>query len=171
MKKRGQVWVETALYTLIALVLIGLVLSFVIPKIEEVQDRTIIGQSMNLINDLNGIILETSNIAGNKRIIDIKIKKGILKIDGVNDAIIFEMKSDYQYSEYDENVEMGDIVSRTEKQGSLNVVTLKSDLSLYNITYDGRDELKDISQSSSSYRLSIENKGGIDKTVIDIVVS
>ena len=32
MKKEGQVWVETVVYTLIAFVLIGLVLSFAKPK-------------------------------------------------------------------------------------------------------------------------------------------
>ena len=38
----GQVWVETVTYTLIAIVMIGLVLSFAKPKIEELQDKTII---------------------------------------------------------------------------------------------------------------------------------
>jgi uncharacterized protein (UPF0333 family) len=35
--KRGQIWVETVVYTLIALVMIGLVLAFAKPKIEELQ--------------------------------------------------------------------------------------------------------------------------------------
>ena len=38
-KKRGQVWVETVIYTLIALALIGTVLAFVKPKVEEMQDK------------------------------------------------------------------------------------------------------------------------------------
>ena len=36
-KKRGQIWVETVIYTLIALILIGLVLTFITPKIKEIQ--------------------------------------------------------------------------------------------------------------------------------------
>ena len=46
MNKRGQVWVETVIYTLIALVMIGLVLSFVQPKIMELQDKATLQQSI-----------------------------------------------------------------------------------------------------------------------------
>ena len=45
--KHGQVWVETVIYTLIAFALIGTVLTFVKPKIEEMQDSAIISQRNN----------------------------------------------------------------------------------------------------------------------------
>jgi len=41
-KKKGQVWIETVTYTLIAFVLIGLILAFVKPKIDELQDKALI---------------------------------------------------------------------------------------------------------------------------------
>ena len=57
---RGQVWVETVTYTLIALVLIGLVLSFTKPKIEELQDRTLIEQSIQVLKELDVAIKESA---------------------------------------------------------------------------------------------------------------
>ena len=50
--KRGQIWVETMVYTLIAFALIGLVLAFVKPKIQETQDKAIIEQSVNILKDI-----------------------------------------------------------------------------------------------------------------------
>ena len=36
---KGQVWVETVLYTLIGLALIGVVLAIITPKINETRDK------------------------------------------------------------------------------------------------------------------------------------
>jgi len=75
--KRGQVWVETVIYTLIVLVLISSVLFFVKPKIEEMQDKVIIEQSIGMMEDINMIVL--SLVQGgmeNKRKIEFEIKQG-----------------------------------------------------------------------------------------------
>tara|TARA_Y100000031_G_scaffold109380_1_gene120375 strand:+ start:2229 stop:2408 length:180 start_codon:yes stop_codon:yes gene_type:complete len=58
----------------------------------------------------------------------------------------------------------------TEETGSLNKITLTSNYSEYDLTYDGKNESKIITQASTSYKFSIENKGGT-KTIINIVVS
>ena len=77
-KKRGQVWVETVLYTLIGLVLIGLVLAFASPRISEAKDRLVVEQSINSLNAFD----EKVNIdPGNVRRIDFTIKRGALYID------------------------------------------------------------------------------------------
>ena len=39
--RRGQVWVETVIYTLIGIALIGLVLAILTPKIKEFRDGTV----------------------------------------------------------------------------------------------------------------------------------
>ncbi len=166
MKKRGQIWVETIIYTLIAFVMIGLVLYFASPKIAEVQDKTIIEQSVGIMEDINNVI-SNIGIPGNKRLIELNIKKGDLKIDGVNDKIIFEIESRYAYSQPGEEVPYGSVIVHTEKKGDLNVVTLTSDYSeAYNLTYLNKDELKTITKSGASYNLFITNKGG-SKVVID----
>jgi len=101
----------------------------------------------------------------------LSIKKGTLKIDSGNDSLLFEIKSDYQYSEYGQNIKVGEVNVKTEEAGSTNLITLTSNQSSYDITYNGEEILKEITQSSSPYRLSIENKGKTDKTKIDFVVS
>ena len=170
-KKRGQIWIETVIYTLIALILIGLVLAFITPKIGEIQDRVIIEQTIELMNNLESIISSTGVVAGNKRIVDIGIKKGILKIDGENDRIIFEIKSEYEYSQQGEDIAIGNIIARTEKSGSLNIITLTSNYNQYDLTYNGKDELKEISHSPTPYKFSIENKGVNEKILIDITIN
>src|SRR3989339_625134 len=98
--KRGQVWVETVIYTLIAFVMIGSVLAFVKPKVEEMQDKAIIEQSIGMMEDINTIVLSlVHGGAGNKRKIELGIKKGILMIDGQNNKLIFEIESGNTYTE------------------------------------------------------------------------
>tara|TARA_Y100000296_G_scaffold67883_1_gene80832 strand:- start:72 stop:584 length:513 start_codon:yes stop_codon:yes gene_type:complete len=170
MKKRGQVWIEVVIYTLIALTLIGAVLAFVTPKIEEIQDKAIIEQSITMMQNIDQIITSIEGVAGNKRIIDLGIKKGTLKINAQTDEIIFEIESKYVYSQPGEKINVGDIIALTEETGSLNKITLTSNYSEYDLTYDGKNESKIITQASTSYKFSIENKGGT-KTIINIVVS
>ena len=43
---KAQIWIETVIYTLIAFVILGAVLGFAKPKIEELQDKSIIEQSL-----------------------------------------------------------------------------------------------------------------------------
>ena len=173
-KKRGQVWVETVIYTLIAFVMIGLVLSYAKPKIEELQDKIIIEQSMGVIKDISNVILSlTQGGAGNTRLIELEIKKGVLEIDGVDNEILFKIESKHIYSQPGEEYQEGDIVVTTEKKGEFHLVTLKKDYNgEYNVTYKEEDKLKLISKSSTPYKLLISNKGKIgDEIVIDFEVN
>ena len=166
MKKRGQIWVETLIYTLIAFVMIGLVLFFAGPKITEAQDKIVIEQSIEILEDMNSIILNIG-IAGNKRLVEINIKKGELKIDGANNKIIFEIESAYQFSQPGEDIPQGSITIRTEEKGEFNLVILTRDYSgSHDLKYQNNDQLKTITRSSSPYKLFITNKGG-SPTVID----
>ena len=164
-KKRGQIWVETVIYTLIALVLIGLVLAFVTPKIQEIQDRLIIEQTIDLMSNLQSIVFSIGDVPGNKRVIDLGIKKGSLMINAQNDTITFELESNYQYSEIGDEINVGGITAKTEKFGSANKITLSSNYSGYNLTYDGTEDQKIINQAATPYKLSIENK------VINLIIS
>jgi len=166
--KRGQVWVETVLYTLIAFVMIGLVLAVARPKIEEIQDKAIIEQSIKVVEDINSLVLSiTQGGPGNKRLIELGIKKGELKIDGENDELIFEIEGSHTYSQPGQDVYNGDLIIHTEEKGKINTVTIRTNYSgSYNITYQGKDEIKTITKSPTPYKLFITNKGG-DKTIID----
>lgn len=173
MKKRGQIWVETVIYTLIALSMIGAVLAFVIPRVDEIQDKAIIDQSVDIINNINNIILSVvQGGPGNKRLIEIRIRKGTLSIDGNLDEIKFEMDSSYIYSELGEQINIGSIVVETQKTGSANKVILTTSYS-YNLKYNNGDGSKTINQAAQPYTISIENKGKDDsgKTIININVN
>ena len=172
--QRGQIWVETVIYTLIALVMIGIVLSVVKPRIEEGQDKAIIEQSMNLIRDIDSIILDIKRAPGNQRIVELGVKKGILRIDGVEDKIIFEIESRYEYSEPGEEIidYTTGIIINTKKMGEFNNVILTKDYHEdYDLTYEGENKIKSITKSSTPYKLSISNKGEKeDKIIIDMRV-
>src|SRR4030042_3272487 len=96
--KQAQIWIETVIYTLIAFVLIATVLAFVKPKIDEIQDNAIIEQSISMVNSIDSTIMEIiQGGSGNKRKVEVGIKKGELKIDGSGDSLVFEMESNFLY--------------------------------------------------------------------------
>lgn len=163
-RKKAQVWVETVIYTLIALAMIGAVLAYVTPKIQEIQDKAIIDQSLDVMKTLDNQVVSVSTGEGNKRIVMVEIKKGELKIDGKNDKIIFEMpESKTQYSEPveedQEGVKIGDIEIKTVKVNKNYKVSLILDYSEreYDIQYNSEDKEGIISKSPSPYKMSIEN--------------
>ncbi|MGD9275995.1 MAG: hypothetical protein PVJ67_02385 [Candidatus Pacearchaeota archaeon] len=160
--KRGQVWVETVIYTLIALIMIGTVISVVKPKIEAGRDQAVLDQSLGLMKTLDSVFKDLSQAPGNQRIIELGVKKGNFIIDAKSDKIIFEMESKYQYSEpwvLIDNDASG-ITFYTEKIGKINNVTLTKDYSdEYNLSYFAEDKLKILSSSSNSYKATILNRG------------
>ncbi len=157
--KRGQIWVETMIYTLIAFALIALVLTFAIPKIEQIRDKGIIEQSIRVLEDVDSVISDLQ-VPGNQRVLELGLSKGILKIDGANDKVVFEIESSFEYSQPGEDVNVGEIVANTAGEGKLKDVTLTLDYSgRYNIAYQTADELKEITKASTPYKILISNIG------------
>ena len=167
----GQVWVETVIYTLIAFVMIGLVLTFAKPKIEELQDKAIIDQSITMLKEIE-LIISNMGVAGNQRILELGIKKGELTIDGVNDIMVFQMQSKHTYSEPGETINDGNLIIYTEKKGNTNIVNLTMDYSdSYDIQNDGLDESETLTKSAVPYKLLITNAGEKDnKIIINITI-
>ena len=171
--KSGQIWVETVIYTLIAFVLIAAVLAIAQPRIAEIQDKAFIDQSLGVMKDIDNILLSLAQGGiGNKRIVELGIKKGSLKIDGARDELVFEIDSSYLYSEPGTNILDGDILIYTKKKGDTYTINMTQNYSGYNITYQGSDELKIISKASTSYQLFISHKGKdtANKIIIDFEV-
>ena len=163
MNKRGQVWVETVIYTLIALVIIGLVVSFVQPKVMELQDKAPLQQSMSMMNNINNVLLSLAdNGPGNTRNVQISLNSGTLTIDGINNLAIFSMdNSHYQFSEPGQQVRYGNILVYTKEENNLNVVNMTINYSgIYNITYSGGNTIETITHSTTPYNLIMSNNGG-----------
>lgn len=163
---RGQVWVETVIYLLISFVMMGLVLSFIRPKIEELRDKAIIEQSLQIIKDIDNLIV-TIGSPGNKRLIEIGIRKGDLVIDSPNDIITFKMDSRYLYTEPGKPVKIGNIVALTEVNGDNSVITLTRDFSdEYDLTYKGEQTVKTLAKVPAPYRVFLTNEGESQNKIV-----
>lgn len=170
MNKKAQVWVETVIYTLIAFVLIGAVLAFVKPKIEEMQDNAIIEQSLGMLKEIDAIIFSVKGTSGNVRIVDVIIKKGSLTIDSENNKLIFEIDSRKEYSQPGETIQKDNIAILTEKKGEYNKITLEISYSgKYDIRFDENTKgEKILNKAPTPYKLSIGNLG-VDENNIPII--
>ena len=169
----GQVWIETVIYTLIAFVMIGLVLSYARPKIEELQDKAILQQSTDMMKQMD-LVIQAMSGAGNQRILEIGIKDGKLVLDCVSNKIIFELESKNAYSEPGIEFSDGNIIILTQRKTGFYNVTLTRDYSSnYDLKLEGEDALKPLSKASNPYKISILNEGEdtTGKIVMDITLS
>lgn len=165
--KKAQVWVETVVYTLIAFAMIGLVLSFVRPKIEENKDQSILEQSRGILEAIDYRIGDIKNVPGSSRVLDMSIREGSLTIDGVNNSIYFEMESNYKYSEPGQ-IEEGDLIINTKERGKYYKVRFTRNYSNYNLTFDGESREKKLHAAPSEYKLLMSNERvSGDKTEIN----
>ncbi|MFA4952988.1 MAG: hypothetical protein WC584_02090 [Candidatus Pacearchaeota archaeon] len=162
-KIKGQVWIETVIYTLIALAMIGAVLSFAKPKIEQMQDKSIIEDTVEVLEEMNTIILDVRKVSGNQRVFDLGIKKGSLTFNAINEKISFEIESKYKYSQIGEKIKSGSVEILTEelssKKNYKTNLTLDYSGSNYDLQLKGNAEEKQITKASSLYKIYIVNKG------------
>ena len=165
-KKKGQVWIETVTYTLIAFVLIGLILAFVKPKIDELQDKALIDQSINVLKQIDFVINEVyQEGVGNKRMIEIGLKEGQITFNSTNDSISFFFEGKYMYSEPGLQYKEGSFDVLTSKLGSTYKVLIKKEYPNFNLTYFGKEDSKALSKSTTPYELFISNKGGTSQVI------
>jgi type II secretory pathway pseudopilin PulG len=157
--KKAQVWVETVIYTLIALAIIALVLAFVKPKIEEYKDKVIIESAMDGMRILKNAIDESSITAGNVRIVEFSLKKGTLSVDPENATIEYLLdKSSFSYTEPGEVIDRGGLkVLTKDEKGKKIFVWLQ--LGGINLTYNEKVKKEALQATPSPYKLRVENKG------------
>jgi len=176
MIKKAQVWVETAVYTLIALIIISILLSLAYPQIEKIKDNSVIKQTIIALNVLDNKVIEVQEKGiGNVRKVDLKISKGFLEIDSENNEIIYTLEdTKLEYSEIDEEINQDNLIIKTEKFGGRYKITIKRTYNsdILNITYDNEENLKTIYPGGTPYSIIIENKGEIEgKLNIDFKIS
>ncbi|MBT6955792.1 hypothetical protein HN997_00690 [archaeon] len=171
MKKKGQVWVETVIYTLIGLAVIGLLLAVAKPKIDQMKDRALIDQAVEAMEAINGKIYEVQRAPGNRRVVDLKIGKGTFIIDSEKDMISWVIDSSYEYSEAGVDVSLGTMIVRT-RESSPWEVTLEISYGI-DLKYDDETEgIREFEAAPSAYPLNIYNVGSSDgNTIIELTVS
>lgn len=160
--KLAQVWVETVIYTLIALILIGTVLAFAKPKIEQLQDKALIEQSLEIMDSINNNVLNVvQGGPGNKRVIDIGLKRGSITVNGENNQVYFKLEgTKHMYSEPGVDVMVGDVnVTTVQKAGKYDV-TLTNNYPNYEIMYNANPTgSKTVTKSPNPYKIIILNNG------------
>jgi len=163
MDRVGQVWIETVLYTLIGLALMGLALGFIMPKINEARDKALVEQAIKSLADLDervSTVIQTG--PGNIRQAEFLMKKGELYINPSSDEIIFILKDlTKPYSQPGVNISIGRVIVRSEEGQKTSSVYLRLVYSA-NLTYQGKDEDKKFTAASTPYKFSIENKGSLN---------
>ncbi|MEM4182017.1 MAG: hypothetical protein QXX68_02585 [Candidatus Pacearchaeota archaeon] len=155
----AQVWVETVVYTLIGLTIIGIILAVATPKINELKDKSIIDSSRQSLNEIDSIIKDVSLAAGNQRVFEIEVKKGKFFFDTEKEEISFYLKSDYKYSEPGQEIKEGNIIIKTIGESSPYEVYLKINYSSLNLTINSKELIEEMQSSSRPYKLIILNRG------------
>ena len=176
-RKQGQVWMETLLYTVVGLAIMGTVLSFAIPKLEQNKERAIIAEQISTLKTLDALVLDLANApAGNTRVYSVSIDKGALTIDGSKDTISFSIPEiGLKYSEEGVSVKDGRVSVLTSSVGKKKY---KIDLSTYyevsgiNITTDRQDRIMEFTPAPTPYTLQIarEQSFHVDSTTGENVI-
>ncbi|MFH1425721.1 MAG: hypothetical protein ABIG28_03295 [archaeon] len=162
MNKKAQVWVETVIYTLIGLALIGIVLTIVMPKISQARDRIVIEQTIDSLNKFDGKIMEAWDWGdGNTRTIDFTMRKGELFINADSDEIVFIIGGlNKPYSEPGVEIEQGRIKILSEEGQKTSSVQLVLDYGeIADLKYNGGDIQKKFDATSVAYSFFIDNFG------------
>jgi type II secretory pathway pseudopilin PulG len=157
-RKKGQIWVETVIYTLIGLSIIGLVMAVALPKINEKKDEVAIDQAINSLQNINDKIYEVQRAAGNRRVIDLDIGKGILIIDMESNTLSWVLDSRFRYSEIDVPVPLGSINVTTKRANPYRVeILIKYG---FDIRYKNQTiGTKELNAAPTPYQLFVEYLG------------
>ncbi len=174
MQKKAQVWVESVLYTLIGLAVIGLLLAVTRPKIAQTQDQFIIQQTIRALNELDNKVLEIKQATGNRRIIQFQLSRGELTIDAANDNIGWKLQgSSYMYSEPGSTAFVNNIKVLTEKTADKYDITLTLDYKNRNdLLVENQQNSRTLQPAKTPYSITIENAGqDVQSKLIKIDVS
>jgi len=166
--RRGQIWIETVIYTLIGIAIIGLVLTIAKPRIDAKKDEVAIEQALEAMGNMDGKIRTVfGSSVGNRRKIDLEVSRGDFVIDMAVNQLKWVLDSSFEYSELDTPIRAGAVFVTTTEGGPYEV-TLKIPYGM-DIQFDGIDEgTKVFSESPTIYELTIENEGRNDDGVIII---
>lgn len=177
-KKRGQVWIETVIYTLIGLAIIGLVLAVAKPNIDRKRSEMIIEQSIESMTNIDSKISEVLSAQGNQRVIELKISEGNLYIDSENDKIYWVIESKFQYSEKDTEIPLGTFVVTTtgDEKNELWKIKIEKEYPNIDLRFNGENTgEKQISPAPTSYKVTVTNDDkdaeSEGKTIVNIGIN
>jgi len=158
--RSAQVWIETVIYTLIGLAIIGVLLSIVKPAIDEKKDQILIDKSLTMIETIHSKVEEVIHYGtGNSRLVEIQLTKGRIEVKPADNSIEFYMDSTYMYSELGQNVSVGKVVATTAKKGKVYEVKLILSYNDLVLTWNGKNATQVFQPSPGPYKITITNNG------------
>ncbi len=159
MNSRAQVWIETVIYTLIGLTLIAMTLAYLMPKINQSNDRSAVEQSIEALNLLDQKVVEVmTGAAGSSRIIpEFLIKRGSLNVKPETKDLFFAIDGlGVAYSEPNVPITRGRITLLTEPFQGKYRTTLTVHYTIA-LTYNGGTAPKKFTPAATPYQFSITN--------------
>lgn len=165
-RKKSQIWVETVIYTLIGLTIMGIILSVVTPRINQINDRALLTQTKEAMTQINEQVQEILSSTGQQRDILLTVKKGEYFINAPENYISFVLKgTGALISEPNQLIKSGeiDILTKTKSSSKYDVYLILN-YSQYNITYNGKDVNKTFTPAPAGYRLLLMNAGSASVT-------
>ena len=159
--KLSQVWIETAIYTLIGLTIIAILLAIANPQIDKIKDKGMINQATDALNILDGKVLDVSQSVGSVAVPNIKVGKGKFIINSSNDSIGYVLENSVlEYSQVGIDIKEGNFIFKTEKFGNKFNIFITRYYSGVNITYNGSDTTdRYLETSPIPYKIRMENRG------------
>jgi type II secretory pathway pseudopilin PulG len=161
MKKKAAIWVSTVLYILITIAVLGIALAALKPEIDKMGDKAIIEQSIEMMNEIDNTIIQVDENIGTRRQIQIQLKKGKLTFFCPSNEIIWQFNTTYEYSEPEEEINIGNIIAKTTKVTGAYSITLTLDYEdRIDIQFNEEEiEEKTFTAAELPYIFFIENKG------------
>jgi type II secretory pathway pseudopilin PulG len=157
--KGGQVWVETVIYTLIGLTIMGLVLAVALPKINAKKDEVLINQAIQAMGDIDNKVYLVQGAALNRRTVDLDIGKGKVIIDVGENTISWVIDSRFKYSEPGFPSTMGNMIILTEETDPWTVTMTIHYAVDIRFGEDMVTGTKELGSAPTPYKLMVENAG------------
>lgn len=164
--KKGQVWIETVIYTLIGLTIIGLLLAFARPKIEAIRDKAIIDQTVEALTSIDKTLSDVVVAPGNVRLVVFNLKKGEMTISPINDTIEIKITgTKIAYSEPGKiitqaKLSIGQLKVLTESKGEVNDIKIWLDYSgVLDLSYNKQTKAEVFQQATLPYKFLFSNEG------------
>jgi type II secretory pathway pseudopilin PulG len=169
--KKGQIWVETTLYTLLGVVVIGIVLFFVTPKITETRDRILVEQTIESLSLFDRKINSALVASGNSREIEYNMKAGDFYVNTIDNKLVHVLSGlKGIYSEPGTPIRDGDLTILTTVGQNKNNVTLTLDYDTYiDITFGRQNDIeKHFTPSTTPYKFLVTSY--IDSSGVEIEI-
>jgi len=159
-RKKAQVWIETVIYTLMGLAIIGILISIVTPKVNQMIDGSVIAQSVATLNKIDEQISDVVITPGNTRQVNLFFKKGEYMIDGTNSTIYYILRNtNLLYSQINTTVKSGEVRILTLQNKDSYTVFASINYPKLNITYENKNINKTLTVAPAGYGLILENRG------------